>query len=314
MRQCLRSHPCYAKVGMTFGAVAGGALLVVALTAGSAMAAPPVTPGSRYLALGDSATFGYEEPNVVPAPNYHDAASFQAYPEQLGARLRLKVANAACPGETSASFINPAAPNYGCERLPPNNIFGLPAGSPGYRKFYPLHVDYRGSQLHYAVRYLRKHRGTRLVSLMIGANEFTLCAFSATSDHCASASEQSAVLAKVRHNLHRILETLRRKARYRGQLAIVNYYPPFSLASSYAYLNGAIRRLNHAVDQTAGPFQVVIAHGYREFQRAALHSGGDPCKAGLLTQLNGQVGNCGVHPSYAGQALLSQALEKAIKP
>jgi hypothetical protein len=30
----------------------------------------PVVPGSRYLALGDSVTFGYEESTVVPAPNY----------------------------------------------------------------------------------------------------------------------------------------------------------------------------------------------------------------------------------------------------
>jgi hypothetical protein len=36
-----------------------------------------------------------------------------AYPEQLGSRLRLEVANAACPGETSASFINPAAQRWG---------------------------------------------------------------------------------------------------------------------------------------------------------------------------------------------------------
>jgi hypothetical protein len=36
----------------------------------------PVVPGSQYLALGDSVTFGYMEPTVVPAPNYGDAASF----------------------------------------------------------------------------------------------------------------------------------------------------------------------------------------------------------------------------------------------
>jgi hypothetical protein len=42
----------------------------------SASAAPlsmsrgaPATPGSRYLALGDSVTFGTEDPQVIPAPN-----------------------------------------------------------------------------------------------------------------------------------------------------------------------------------------------------------------------------------------------------
>jgi hypothetical protein len=65
-----------------------------------------VEPGSRYLALGDSVTFGYEEPAVVPAPNYPNAASFANYPQELGAVRGLKVTNAACPGETSASLIN----------------------------------------------------------------------------------------------------------------------------------------------------------------------------------------------------------------
>src|SRR5947209_7007687 len=60
----------------------------------------PVVPGSQYLALGDSITFGYMEANVVPPPNYNNAASFLGYPELLGRELHLRVANAACPGET----------------------------------------------------------------------------------------------------------------------------------------------------------------------------------------------------------------------
>jgi lysophospholipase L1-like esterase len=286
----------------------GWAAALFALTAVSAAAAARVTPGSRYLALGDSVTFGYEEPNVVPPPTYGNAASIQAFPEQLGSRLHLRVANAACPGESSASFINPAAPNNGCESLPPNNNLRLPAGSRGYRKIYPLHVHYRGSQLRYAVRYLRKHRKTRLVSLMIGANDLALCTIS-TGDGCASVSEQAAVFAKVRRNVRRILGAIRRKARYEGQLAIVHYY---SVGDSSPFLSDVIRGVNRAMDQAAGR-GVVFADGYGEFQLAASHSGGDPCDAGLLTQLNGQVGNCGIHPSYAGHALLSQALEKAIK-
>jgi hypothetical protein len=34
------------------------------------------------------------------------------------------------------------------------------------------------------------------------------------------------------------------------------------------------------------------------------------CDAGLLTQLSG--GDCGVHPSYAGQCLLALAVERAL--
>src|SRR5579884_2724368 len=47
---------------------------------GSAARNLPVVPGSRYLALGDSVTFGYEEPQVVPAPDYARAAASPATP------------------------------------------------------------------------------------------------------------------------------------------------------------------------------------------------------------------------------------------
>src|ERR1700682_4758095 len=89
-------------------------LAMLAAPLATAAATPgPVTPGSRYLALGDSVTFGFQENFVIPAPNYHDPGSFLAYPEQLGAELHLIVANAACPGETSASLIDSSAPSNG---------------------------------------------------------------------------------------------------------------------------------------------------------------------------------------------------------
>jgi hypothetical protein len=55
---------------------------------------------------------------------------------------------------------------------------------------------------------------------------------------------------------------------------------------------------------------VKIADGYAEFQAASIHSGNNTCTAGLLTQLSS--GGCGIHPSYAGQALLAQTVEKTI--
>lgn len=56
---------------------------------------------------------------------------------------------------------------------------------------------------------------------------------------------------------------------------------------------------------------MIIADGFGEFQAGTSHAGGNTCTAGLLTQLS--TGGCGIHPSYAGQSLLAQALEKAIK-
>jgi lysophospholipase L1-like esterase len=258
----------------------------------------PVVPSSQYLALGDSVTFGYMEPTVVPAPKYADAASFPGYPEQLGARLRLSVANASCPGETSASLINASAPSNGCENSPSHN----PADN--YRDN-PLHVKYTGSQLAFALSYLHSHHNVRLITLMIGANDFFLCQ-ETTSDSCAS--EQNATAAAVTKNIHTILSAVRSKAHYTGQLVIVNYY---SLDYAEPAVNAQSQLLNQVQDAAAKPFGVKIADGYGELQAASAHSGGDTCTAGLLTQLS--AGGCGIHPSYAGQALLAQALEKTIK-
>jgi lysophospholipase L1-like esterase len=284
--------------------------LLLVLGSGSALAKPkhgasrpaknlPVVPGSQYLALGDSVTFGYMEATVVPAPNYGNAAAFPGYPEQLGARLHLSVANASCPGETSSSLINVSAPSNGCENNPAHT-------SQNYRDN-PLHVKYKGSQLAFALSYLRSHHNVRLVTLMIDANDFFVCQ-ETTADGCASTAERNATVASVTKNVHTILSAIRNKAHYNGQLVIVNYY---SLNYSAPAVNAQSQLLNTVQDDAAKPFGVKIADGYGELQVASEHSGSNTCTAGLLTQLS--TGGCGIHPSYAGQALLSQALEKAIK-
>jgi lysophospholipase L1-like esterase len=255
----------------------------------------PVTPGSGYLALGDSVTFGYEEPQIVPAPNYPDASSFLGFPELLGSELHLQVANASCPGETSSSLVSDTVGVYLCED--PTN---------GYRRKYPLHVSYGGSQLDYSVSYLKKHTNVRLVSLMIGANDFFVCQVT-KPDHCKSHEEQDAVRHTVSMNVKTVLSAIRNKAHYSEQIAIVNYY---STNYGSAVDNYWPHLYNTTQDSAAKPFHVVIADGYGELEAAAAHSHGNTCTAGLLTQLS--TGGCGLHPSYAGQSLLAQALEKAI--
>ncbi len=254
----------------------------------------PVTGGSTYLSLGDSVTFGYMEAGVVPAPDYHNPASFLGYPEQLGAQLHLRVVNPACPGETSASLINASALSNGCENA--------------YRKAYPLHVSYGGSQLAYAVAFLRRNRNVRLVSLMIGANDLFICQ-RMTSDSCLKTSEQNALFAQVSANVRRILSAVRNQAGYRGQLAILNYY---SLDYSSSVINTITSGLNRALDTAARPFGVEVTGSFGLFQTASARSAGSTCIAGLLTQL-GKPGICGVHPSYAGSALLAQSLLRTIR-
>ncbi|HTP18439.1 MAG TPA: SGNH/GDSL hydrolase family protein [Solirubrobacteraceae bacterium] len=286
------------------------AALVVALASGTALAkkpakkhkAPkvtihtPVTPGAGYLALGDSYVFGYEEQQVVPAPDYADASSFIGYPELLGSELHLTVANASCPGETSSSFIDPTAPSNGCENAP--------NGGASYRPTSPLHVNYSGSQLSYAVSYLKTHKKVRLVSLMIGGNDLLLCQ-ETTADHCASLLEQASVIGTVSKNIKTILSTIRNKAHYGGQIVFVNYFSPNPALNSTTALG------NSTIASVVKPFHVVIADAFDTFAAADAHSGGNPCTAGLLNQLS--TGGCGIHPSYAGRALMAQAVEKAIR-
>ena len=120
-------------------------------------------------------------------------------------------------------------------------------------------------------------------------------------------AEQNATAASVTKNIHTILSAVRNKAHYNGQLVIVNYY---SLNYSVPAISAQSQLLNKVQDAAAKPFGVKIADGYGELQAASAHSGDNTCTAGLLTQLS--AGGCGIHPSYAGQALLAQALEKAI--
>ena len=167
----------------------------------------------------------------------------------------MNVVNAACPGETSSSLIDNTAQSNGCENTPGK-------GNVGYRTLYPLHASYSGSQLAFAVSYLKKHQNVRLVSLMIGSNDGLICQ-ETTADHCASLVEQAAVLETVAKNVHTIVSEIRNKAHYNGQLAIVNYYSP--LASD----NATIPLLNGAIDSAAKPFHVEVADGFGAFETAA---------------------------------------------
>lgn len=291
--------------------VAGAVIGPVIGTHGTASATSrmPVVAGSDYLALGDSVSFGYREDTTSPPPNYKDAASFVGFPEIVASELGLRVTNLSCPGETSASLINPKAPSNGCESHPGASGQSLPGG---YRTAYPLHVKYSGSQLAAGVSFLKTHPHTRLVTLMIGANDFFLCE-ETTKDGCASSSEQEAVLSRLGKNLETILKAVR-KTGYRGQIMLVGYY-------SLDYANPNDNALSNALDgvmqKVAAAFHAEYAHGYRSFEAASRFSGGDPCRAGLLTQLytKGKPNSsCGIHPAPAGAAVLASAVDtRALK-
>lgn len=299
-------------------AAAGTTLAIAAGTTGPALAtaghhhhpAPkknaPVVAGSRYLALGDSVSFGYIESNATTAPNPNKPKSIIGYPEDVAANLGLKLTNAACPGETSASFIDTAAQSNGCE-----NTFSGGAKVPGgYRTAYPLHAKYKSatqSQLGFAEKFLNKHANTRLVTLMIGANDGFLCQAQST-DGCVS--EFVALQNTIKKNAHTIFKGLRSTG-YTGQIVAVTYY-----STDYNSTIGNVQsqQVSKAVTDAGAKYGVEVADGFGQFEAAAKQAGGDTCAAQLLTALTGDAaGTCGVHPSLAGQALLAQAVEQAIK-
>jgi lysophospholipase L1-like esterase len=241
-------------------------------------------------------TFGYVEPNSVPTPDYTDASNFVGFPEVVASDYGVNVANAACPGETSSSLINDTAQSNGCETQPD--------GSPGYRAAYPLHVSYGGSQLKYAVHYLKATPDVTLVSLMIGANDYFLCQ-ETTADQCQSATEQDEVLGTIKHNLKKILSTIR--GLYHGQLVLVDYYSPTSAE------DGLTEVLNTFENRVAAQYHVQIADAYDAYQTAETSAGSpdDPCAAGLLTVLSSS--GCGIHPSQDGQQVIAGSVEQVVQ-
>jgi len=282
--------------------LAGAAFVAVPAVAGGVVRSPALTPGSTYLALGDSVTFGYLESTVVPTPNYHDPGYFLGYPEHIGVELKVKVVNASCPGETSASLINVNAQSNGCENAPGSKT--------GYRALYPLHASYKGSQLAFAVHYLKTHHNVHLVSLMIGANDAFVCE-ETTKDHCMSKPELDAVLGQISKNVTKILTAIRHTAHYHGQIVILNYY---SLDYASALDNAESLLVNGAQDSAAKPFGAEIADGYGEFEAQSRDFGGDVCQAGLITSWGTpRCPTTGVHPTYSGQSLLAEAILKVIR-
>jgi lysophospholipase L1-like esterase len=275
-------------------------------------AQPLVVAGTRYLALGDSVPFGYREGNTIPAPTYTEIHTFNGYPEDVANNLGLTVTNAACPGETTASFINSSAQSNGCENTFSKGKKPVPGG---YRTAFPLHVKYTGigeSQLTFAEKFLEAHPNTRLVTLMLGANDAFICE-ARTTDGCVG--ELPGLLKTLQKNDTTIFKGLRDVAHYMGQIAMVTYYSmDYQNTTSGNVQKAEVNALNGAMEAAAKPFNVEIANGFNQFKIAAAQGRGIPCTAQLLTALSGAAkGTCGVHPSQTGAAVLAQAVERAIR-
>jgi lysophospholipase L1-like esterase len=288
------------------GAVMAVAAVVVAVLvpagasahpAHAGKAAHPARPATGYLALGDSVAFGYRPPQVTPTSAYLNAANFGSYAEDVAGIDGLQLANASCPGETTGSMITAGAQSNGCE-----NSINSPTG---YRTTFPLHVAYSGTQLAYAVDYLRSHPRTGLVTIDIGANDTFVCQ-QTTPDKCTG-SDLAAVFAQISANLTTIYRALREQAHYRGRLVLLSYY---ALSYTDPTQVAGTQALNAALIAPTRRFGGAVADGYAAFAQASAAANGDPCAAGLLVPLPD--GTCNIHPSPYGHAVLAGAIQKVI--
>ena len=240
------------------------------------------TSGGDYLALGDSVAFG-----TRPDGDESKASDFVGFPALVAKQLGLRLTNAACPGEATGGFLSSTGTDNVCRP---------------YRSKFPLHTSYTGTQMGYAVSFLRAHPQTKLVTLTLGANDLFVCVRD-TPGHCTGAGELTASLAAVKRNLQAILTKLR--AVYDGPLVATTYY-----ATNYqdALSTAGISAVDAVIADTVRAAHGTVADAFSAFQAKAKSDNGDACKAGLLApKSNG----CDIHPSPAGAQVLADAVVAA---
>jgi lysophospholipase L1-like esterase len=242
-----------------------------------------------YLALGDSVPFGYD-PLVIPPPN-DNVFYATAYPWYLAQLESIPLVDAACPGQTSASFSSLTAPDNGCFE---------------FRAAYGLHVDYSGTQLEFALGYLATHTRVRFITIALGANDLFMLDDACAGDATCILGGIGNVLGAIGQNVAGILGALR-AAGYEGQIVVPLYYNPVP-SELFAQ---AVQALDYQVlAPVAAAFGADTVDLYAAYVAASAQYGGDPCAAGLLIPLPD--GTCDVHPSAAGAELIAATIAPVV--
>ncbi len=284
--------------GFSLSQLARTAALAIVMAGATTLASatPPLAPGNgTFLALGDSVAFGII---AGDGPAYVNPKNFIGYPDYVGGDLRLDNADAACPGETSSSFIFSTGADNGCR---------------AFRASFPLHVSYTSTQLNFALNFLATHKQTRLVTIQLGANDGFLLQKSCNGDPACIQAGLPQALATLRLNMDTILRSLPATG-FRGVLIVVNYY---SLDYTDPQQTGLTVLLNQTLAAVAAANGAVVADAFTAFQTAAStpFAGGKTCKAGLLNvkPLDAMQTSCDEHPSQSGQQLLADTVEATFK-
>ena len=261
----------------------------------------------KALVLGDSVAFGYIAAVDSVGYFYTRPENFIGFGNDLGERLHLDAVNASCPGATTGSFLSSAAPDNGCK---------------GYRELYRLHVDYQGTQLEFATRYLRSHPEVRLVTLTLGANDGLLLEIScadipnptpARVEACIEAGAP-AVFAKVAENIGTILANLRATG-YGGAIILTNYYSTDYSDSTQPGITELTAALNAAIAAPAQAYGAAVADVFTVFRTVASDPtfGGQTCKTGLLNPDVYTPNLCNIHPARTGHWLIARTIAHALQ-
>jgi len=252
-----------------------------------------------YLALGDSIPFG-----LNPTVPIGDILDYHGYPQFVASALNFSLANAACPAETSASFINITAPDGGCHLYRASNG--------------PMFVQYSSlnqSQLRFAVAFLRANPSTHLVTITIGGDDLLLLKDACSSQRNPAGCELQGlakVLGEYARNLTQIYLAIRFEGRDRGPIVAANYFSP-------DYNNRlddlAVVSLNAVTLNVTSAFGGKVADVFSAFQAASVAGGGLPCSpaVGLVFPNPTPPGGCNVHPTVAGHQLIANLVINALK-
>jgi lysophospholipase L1-like esterase len=268
-------------------------LMIAVCALGSASAKDSAGSSNDYLALGDSVTFSYID---QAGYEYYYPTNFVGYADYDSLALGLNLADSACPGETTGSFISSTAPDNGCR---------------AYRAHFPLHVVYgsiKGTQLAFATGFLQLHPGTALVTINLGANDVFLLEQQCNDDPTCIENGLPLVLATAEANMQTILAAVRATG-YNGPLIVANYY---SLDYSNQFETEVTIALNQAITAPAPAYGAVVADVFSAFYAApsTQFAAGNTCVAGLLNASNPPTSppSCDVHPSQSGHKLMAQVI------
>ena len=279
-----------------------GAAALVLLGAVPAAASADESGGGSYLALGDSVPFGFS-----PLLNPKHASVFVGYPEMVAEALELHDVNATCPGEATGGFLSLTGIDNVCR------FYRFVADN-------PLHVEYQGSQMDFALRYLRGHPDTRLVTLTLGANDFFRWQHDCVQpmpppavNTCAPdpATSFGVMLATMQANLTTIFDKIRGTG-YSGLIVGMTYYSlTYPDTSGAAILNGPMQAALKAPGVAGHE-----ASGVEAWRATAMAvpppDTGSSCMAGLLIRLAPGPKGCDVHPTPLGRDLLAAKVLETI--